>query len=300
MIPVYKNQVQLLLEVLPEVAKEESFVMHGGTAINLFVRDLPRLSVDIDLTFVDLVERDEFLVGMNEGLSRIQARINLLNPTIDVQHDSRKGKLHIEKAGVSIKVEVNMVGRGLLGEPQQLQLCEEAQDKFDSFCIMPVVPTGQLYGGKICAALDRQHPRDLFDVRLMLDNEAINDQIKQGFIFSLLCSNRPTHELLNPNRQDQTSAFEQQFVGMSEIDFSYQDYENTREELIELVNATLTELDKQFILIFNQLEPDWSHYDFKDFPSIKWKLLNLQKFKNKDLSQYQYQLEELTKILGLE
>jgi predicted nucleotidyltransferase component of viral defense system len=49
-----KNQVRLLLAVLPEVAKETCFAMHGGTAINLFLRDMPRLSVDIDLTYVEI------------------------------------------------------------------------------------------------------------------------------------------------------------------------------------------------------------------------------------------------------
>ncbi len=49
---VYTKQVKLLLDVLPEVAREEHFALHGGTAINLFVRDMPRLSVDIDLTYV--------------------------------------------------------------------------------------------------------------------------------------------------------------------------------------------------------------------------------------------------------
>lgn len=48
----YRAQMDLLLQVLPLVAKEESFALKGGTAINLFVRDMPRLSVDIDLTWL--------------------------------------------------------------------------------------------------------------------------------------------------------------------------------------------------------------------------------------------------------
>lgn len=56
----YKKQVSLLLDVLPEVAKENCFALHGGTAINLFVRSMPRLSVDIDLTYVP-----DFLVSVN-------------------------------------------------------------------------------------------------------------------------------------------------------------------------------------------------------------------------------------------
>jgi hypothetical protein len=59
----YKKQVRLLLDVLPEVAKEECFAMHGGTAINLFVRDMPRLSIDIDLTYVKIAERLRLMPG---------------------------------------------------------------------------------------------------------------------------------------------------------------------------------------------------------------------------------------------
>lgn len=47
----YNHQVRLLLAVLPEIAKEHCFALHGGTAINLFIRNMPRLSVDIDLTY---------------------------------------------------------------------------------------------------------------------------------------------------------------------------------------------------------------------------------------------------------
>lgn len=50
----YKKQVELLLKTLPEVAKETCFALHGGTAINLFIRNMPRLSVDIDLTYLPI------------------------------------------------------------------------------------------------------------------------------------------------------------------------------------------------------------------------------------------------------
>lgn len=53
----YKRQVNLLLKVLPEVSKESNVALHGGTAINLFVRNMPRLSVDIDLTYIPIESR---------------------------------------------------------------------------------------------------------------------------------------------------------------------------------------------------------------------------------------------------
>jgi hypothetical protein len=197
-----------------------------------------------------------------------------------------------------IKIEVNLVGRGLIGEATKAQLCEAAQEQFDAFCAMPIVPLGQLYGGKICAAMDRQHPRDLFDVKLLLDNEGFTDEIKRGFLFGLVSSNRPTHEMLNPHLLDQRMAFENQFEGMSAIEFSYDEYEATRLQLIETIQVGLNESDKVFLKSFNSLEPDWSIYDFQDFPSVKWKLLNLEKFKTENPETYQQQLSELDKVLA--
>lgn len=293
----YKKQVRLLLDVLPEVAKEECFAMHGGTAINLFVRDMPRLSVDIDLTYVEIAERNETLEGINVALLRIKQRIEALRPSIRVQHKDKVCKLQLDEHGLLIKIEVNIVGRGLLGEPSKAPLCEAAQEQFDAFCAMPLVPLAQLYGGKLCAALDRQHPRDLFDVKLLLENEGFTDEIKQGFVLGLVSSNRPTHEMLAPHLLDQRTAFENQFEGMTTIEFSYDDYEATRLQLIETVKASLSGDDKAFLLSLNRLEPNWSIYDYQDFPSVKWKLLNLEKFKKDNPEAYQQQLIELESVL---
>lgn len=293
----YTKQVRLLLDVLPEVAKEECFAMHGGTAINLFVRDMPRLSVDIDLTYVEIAERNETLDGINSALIRIKERIGSLRPSIRVQHKANICKLLLDEHGTTIKIEVNMVGRGLLGEATKAPLCDIAQEEFDAFCAMPLVPLSQLYGGKICAALDRQHPRDLFDVKLLLDNEGFTDEIKRGFLFGLVSSNRPTFELLDPHLLDQRTAFENQFEGMSAVEFSYDDYEATRLQLIETVKASLNESDRTFLLSLNGLEPYWSIYDFQEFPSVKWKLLNLEKFRQDKPEIYQQQIDALTGVL---
>ena len=61
----YAEKVEILLRVLPIVMDEKVFAVHGGSAINLFVRDLPRYSVDIDLTYMPLQEREESLNDIN-------------------------------------------------------------------------------------------------------------------------------------------------------------------------------------------------------------------------------------------
>ena len=293
----YKKQVKLLLDVLPEVAKEECFAMHGGTAINLFVRDMPRLSVDIDLTYAKIAERKETLEGINAALLRVKDCIERLRSSIWIQHKTKTCKLLLNERGTTIKVEVNMVGRGLLGEATQVPLCDAAQEEFDVFCMIAIMPLNQLYGGKLCAALDRQHPRDLFDVKLLLDNDGFTDEMKRGFLFGLVSSNRPTHEMLNPHLHDQRTVFERQFGGMSAVAFSYDDYEATRFQLIETIHTSLDDNDKDFLLSLNRLEPDWSIYDFQGFPSVKWKLLNLEKFKKGKPNIYQQQLIDLENIL---
>lgn len=293
----YRNQVQLLLDVLPLVAQEECFALHGGTAINLFVRNMPRLSVDIDLTYCPLEDRQESLSQIQLALERLQNRIEKIFGVV-VQHQTDTQKLVATSSKAQVKVEVNPVSRGLIAPVQKMILCDKAQEDFDRFVEINVVSTGQLYGGKICAALNRQHPRDLFDVKYLLENEGFTDEIKQGFLYNLLSSGAPINEVLLPNLLDQRRAQENQFQGMSVEPFSYSDFEKTRQSLLEAIKGGLTLEDRKFLLSVKDLSPDWSVYDFKDFPSIKWKLQNLEKLRSDNLGKYHEQRDQLKNKLG--
>ena len=152
---------------------------------------------------------------------------------------------------------------------------------------------GQLYGGKICAALDRQHPRDLFDVKYLLENERLTDVIKSGFLFGLLSSKRPINEMLAPNLLDQRQAMTNQFEGMSDRPFTYDDFETTRNLLIQTIHKQLIDTDKEFLLSFENGTPNWSLYDFEAFPSVQWKLQNLLKLKESIASKHSEQIEKL-------
>lgn len=164
---------------------------------------------------------------------------------------------------------------------------------------MPVVSTGQLFGGKIVAALDRQHPRDLFDVKYLLETEGFNQEIKEGFLLFLLCSDRPINELLVPNFLDQRSALINQFSGMTDETFTYDEYESIRSELVSSVHKNLIDTDREFLLSLKNLTPDWRIYDFQDFPSIKWKLHNLQRLKERKPDKHKEQYEILKTSLGI-
>lgn len=158
--------------------------------------------------------------------------------------------------------------RGIIATASEMVLCEKAQNEFDAFCAITVIPVGQLYGGKVCAALDRQHPRDLFDVKNLLQNEGFTDEIKTGFLFCLLGSKRPICEMLYPNLLDQRAAMANQFDGMSDEPFTYEDFEATRDLLIQTIHKNLTDTDKEFLLSFENCTPDWSLYDFEEFLAV--------------------------------
>lgn len=294
----YKRQVDLLLQVLPEVANEDCFALHGGTAINLFVRQMPRLSVDIDLTYILIEDRQTSLDKISEALIRISTRLERAIPKAQIALKPAISKLLISNQGAQVKVEVNQTNRGVLEDPVSMILCDQAQQEFDAFCEVSVVPFDQLYGGKICAALDRQHPRDLFDVKLLLENEGLTGEIKPGLILTILSSKRPIHKLLNPNLLDQRSALTNQFEGMTVEGFSYEQYENTRQELIKAVQRILNDQDKEFLLGFSKAEPDWSIYNFEHFPSVQWKWQNLVKLKTDSPEKHQEQYKSLLSQLS--
>jgi predicted nucleotidyltransferase component of viral defense system len=295
----YKKQVALLLKVLPEVAKEACFALYGGTAINLFIRDMPRLSVDIDLIYIPIEDRTTSLTNISAALGRIGSNIKTVIRDSRVAHREDAGKLQISADGADIKLEVNIVARGTLAVPQKMTLCAKAQEEFDAFCAIQVVPFGQLYGGKIRAALDRQHPRDLFDVKGLLETEGFSEEVRRGFVYSLVCSDRPMNELISPNSQDQRSVLENQFAGMATEAFSYEEFEKTRKELVNVINRSLTAADRRFLLSVKGLTPDWSIYDFEQFSAVAWKLQNLQKLKATNPDKYRAQYELLRQKLDL-
>jgi len=293
----YKQQVRLLLSILPEIAKEDCFALHGGTAINLFVRNMPRLSVDVDLTYLPIEDYETSKTNINLALKRILANIQKVLTGAKIGHDEKTCKLNINNQDVSILVEVNLVNRGSLYKPVIAELCTKAQEEFEVSVRMKILPHGLLFGGKICAALDRQHPRDIFDIQYLLNSEGITDEVKEGFLFYLTCHNRPISEMLSPNWQDQKSAMENSFTGMSVDSFSYDDYENVREILLRTLLEKLTDNDKRFLLSIKKLDPIWSTNNFEPYPGVRWKLLNLQTIREKNKEKYQEMVEKLQLLL---
>src|SRR5260370_22530142 len=210
---IYRRQVALLIRVLPLVTEEACFAMKGGTAINLFVRDLPRLSVDIDLTYLPVAPRPQSLADIDAAMKRIAGRIKATLPDAQITEATTEKtvvKLTIRSQGVQIKIEVTPVLRGCVFEPEIILVKPTFEVEF-GFAEARVVSFADLYAGKIVAALDRQHPRDLFDVRDLLANEGITDDLRQAFIVYLLSHDRPMSEVLAPTLIDIASAFTHAF-----------------------------------------------------------------------------------------
>ena len=281
----YRRQVELLIRTLPDVAEEACFALKGGTAINLFVRDLPRLSVDIDLTYLPIADRRSSLAEIDAGLRRIRDRIKQRNPRITVNESAPGSQSEITKLvvrtpeRVQIKVEVTPVLRGCVYAPQNMVVPEVVEEEF-GFAAMMVVSFADLYAGKIMAALDRQHPRDLFDVRLLLRNEGIDEQLRTALIIYLISHDHAPDALLGRPCRDITHDFAHSFQGMTDEAVAVEDLTATHAELLCDVVDKMPESHQRFLASFYSRTPDWSLLGVEGLdklPAVRWRELNLDK-----------------------
>jgi len=299
-LPAYRAQVDLLLQILPYVAQESCFALKGGTAINMFVRDMPRLSVDIDLTYLPFENRGTALKNITAALGRIKDALQkairgIKIETVSVARDNDT-KLICYYQGAQVKIEVNTIMRGHIMLPREMGITDSAQDEFKKFAMIQVVSMAELYGGKICAALDRQHPRDLFDIHHLLAAEGITFDIKRGFLSALLSHPRPINEIIKPNFLNQKASFNTEFAGMTLVPFHYTDFEITKENLVKHIFAALTDSDKKFLISFKKAEPNWALLDIamlEEMPAIKWKLQNIRKLLQENPKKHARMLEIL-------
>jgi len=300
----YFKQAQLMLRAMPHVAAEECFALKGGTAINLYVRDMPRLSVDIDLTYLPLESRESALANISEALQRIAAEIRRTVPGATVQGIRARGAEHVAKltvrtAEATIKIEPNLVLRGSVFSPVERELSEQAELLFEASATASTLAVADLYGGKLCAALDRQHPRDIFDVKILMENEGITDDIRAAFVIYLASHDRPMSELLEPNLKDFRQLFEQEFAGMADEEVEHDELVAVRDRLIETIRNTMTGNEKKFLLSIKQGQPDWNLMPvagIEQLPAIQWKLMNIRKMDKKKKKE---SLQKLQAALGL-
>jgi len=276
----FRNQVSLLLEVIEDALKDGSLALKGGTAINLFYLNMPRLSVDIDLAYLPINTREEFVSDVSRIFAEMKSNISKRGIIVELKTtaDNIPKSLIVKNTTTNIKVEINLVLRGYVYKPTTRSLCDKARQDMGVAVSVNTLSFEDVYAGKFCAALDRQHPRDLFDVMIFFQNNHITTPLKNAFLVYLMSGSRPISELIQPNRLDIRVPFEKEFIGMTDIVVSYEELEAARETLIRSVDEALTDKDRLFLISFKSGNPNWSLLDLdhiETMPAIKWKQHNL-------------------------
>jgi predicted nucleotidyltransferase component of viral defense system len=295
----YVDTVRLLLAIAPAVFQSPRFALKGGTALNLFLHDMPRLSVDVDVVFTDhTLDRQTALRAIAADLKAAKSAISALGyrATLPTTKSGDNVKLSVEGNGLQIKVEVNFVFRGTVLPVTHRPLMPIAQELFTTDITLPVLDPSELYGGKLVAAMDRQHPRDMFDVVKMLERFGWQSSFVDCFVAYLAGHNRPVHEVVFPKKLPLQHAFTNEFIGLTNDEVALIVLEQTQERLIRELPRTLTSHHREFLLSLVSAEPQWELMPFdnlRHLPALQWKLLNLRKLKARDAGRFAAQHDEL-------
>jgi hypothetical protein len=204
----------------------------------------------------------------------------------------------VSTAEAQTVIEPNLVIRGTVFPLEEHALVQEAEQLFELSVTARTLSVADLYGGKICAALDRQHPRDLYDVKLLLDDRGFTEDVRKAFVIYLASHNRPMNELLAPARKDIRQVYENELGGMLRFPVPHDELVHTRESLIETVVASLSEAERAFLISLKAGEPEWTLLRIpgvETLPGIQWKLMNIQKMAR---GKREAALARLRQVLG--
>ncbi|MCL4546905.1 MAG: nucleotidyl transferase AbiEii/AbiGii toxin family protein [Deltaproteobacteria bacterium] len=302
----YLVQVELLLKILPIVNKFDCFALKGGTAINLFFRNMPRLSVDIDLVYLPIDNRASTFININKSLEEMSAEISKVNGLkASLQFNKQKiGKILVSDSSAQIIIEPNYIIRGAVYNCVEKTLCPAAIDRFGYEYDMRIVSSADLFAGKICAALDRKHPRDLFDIKLLLEENGVDEELINAAVVYLACSKRPIHELLteNYNFTEFDSAYNEKFTGMTEVEILPEDLKKVRLDLIKIILSSLNHAHKQFLLSVTEGNLNWKLINIPNverFPGILWKIENIKKLIAKNPDKYKQTVNSIKEVLEI-
>ena len=299
---VYLDSARLLTRVAPLVLVDDTFALKGGTAINLFVRDMPRLSVDLDLVFPDhTLPREEALRRINEAIRQSVARLKKqgFQTRVPASTDAGETKLLVRQGAIEVKVEVNFVMRGTVRPVRMASLTQNARDTLQADLEIPVVSLEDVYGGKLVAAMDRQHPRDLFDVLQLFAQRGsrpafagLSSSTSRAIIGRCMRS---------CFRRCATSAseFEHNFAGMTVEPVELDTLLAARERMVRELQQGLTADERRFLLSLVAAEPEWSLLGvphLEQLPGLRWKLQNLERLRKADARKFADQADALARL----
>jgi predicted nucleotidyltransferase component of viral defense system len=265
---------------------------------------MPRLSVDLDLVFVDhRLGRDEALAKINDAIRNSVDRLKKrgFQTHAATVADAGETKLFVRRDKLEVKVEVNFVLRGTVHPIRSTSLTPKAKATLLADLELPVVSLEDLYGGKLVAALDRQHPSDLFDVMELFLHGGITPEIRRSFVVYLASHNRPIHEVLFPNLRDISSEYESTFKGMTTEPVELKALVSARERMIAELKAGLDAAEREFLLSLARNEPNWDLLGIEhleQLPGIRWKLENLGRLAKANPKKLKEQAHELERLLG--
>ena len=295
----YLETARLLIQVAPLVFVDDQFGLKGGTAINLFLRDMPRLSVDLDLVFTDhAVGRKEAIARINAAVRDAADRLRARRFEVYVPGAGSDGetKLMVRSGAAEVKVEINTVMRGTVHRVRRANLTPLARDTLLADIEIPVLASEDVYGGKLVAALDRQHPRDLFDVMELFKHEGITPGIRRAFVVYLATHNRPVHEVLFPELRDIQMDYERNFIGMTSQPTELAELLETRDRMINELHAGLDADERRFLLSLVRAQPEWELLGIphvSELPAVRWKLQNLARLQRERAEQFELQYTAL-------
>ena len=302
----YTERVRLLVEILPVLAQEPRFALKGGTAINLFEHDLPRLSVDIDLAWLPVHDYAEDAKLIAEALGRLADMLRARPLQLQVQLSAGEGadvtRLVASRGRARVQIETTPVMRGAVHPVRNMVVRPRVEDAF-GFALVQVLGFADLYAGKLAAALSRQHPRDLFDVGLLLEDERADQVLWRTFLVYLTCSPKPAWEMLAPRVPSTFAAtFEAHFKGMTAEPIEAEVLLDIHERLLARVAGWLDEPSCAFLRSIEDQQPDFDLIGLPhaaDLPAVRRKLHNLaQRTEAKRAADRSLLEETLARIVG--
>ncbi len=294
----------LLLQIVPRVFATDRLALKGGTAINLYLDDAPRLSVDLDLVFTQLgLSREDALAAISDEMRRIAVALSAdgLEVRPVVTADIGETGLVVSDGSTQVKVETNTVFRGTLLPPVVRSLSAGAAQWLSMDAPAPVLDRSEVFAGKFMAALDRQHPRDLYDVWRLYEGGPIEPGMISAFVIYLCGHNRPAHEVLDSPERLSAEDYERALVGMIRGDVPpLAALLASRAQLRRDIVQGISESDRAFIAGFFAGEPDWSLLPYPhagELPALAWKLRNLETLRSKRPDEFDRQHASLVALL---
>ena len=279
----YTDRVQLLVDILPVLSREPRFALKGGTAINLFEHDLPRLSVDIDLTWLPTHSFAEDATAIDQALTTLADGLLARSRSLHVQLSASPGsqgvtRLIVSRGRALVQIETTPVMRGTVHPVREMDVRPMVEEAF-GFASAQVLSFADLYAGKLAAALSRQHPRDLFDVGLLLDDKRADRALWYTFLVYLTCSPKPAWEILEPQMpKDFEDIFQAHFRGMTAEPATAHELLKYRERLLVRLAEWIDEPSREFLLSVEDEQPDFDLIGLpqaRELPGVKRKLQNL-------------------------